>query len=57
VGKAVFWQATFFSAANSAMAFYAISLGRPGAAVVCIVASAVGCAFAGLVKRRVARSV
>jgi hypothetical protein len=53
----VFWQATFFSAANSAMAFYAISLGRPGAAVVCIVASAVGCAFAGLVKRRVARSV
>jgi hypothetical protein len=56
VGKAVFWQATFFSAANSAMAFYAISLGRPGAAMICIVASAMGCVVAGFVKRRTAKA-
>jgi hypothetical protein len=52
----MFWQATFFSAANSAMAFYAISLGRPEAAVVCIIASALGCAVAGVVKRRTANA-
>jgi hypothetical protein len=48
----MFWQATFFSAANSAMAFYAMSLGRPAAAAVCIFASAAGCLFAGVVKKR-----
>jgi hypothetical protein len=52
----MFWQAIFFSAANSAMAFYALSLGRPGAAAVCIIVSALGCAFAGIVKRRVAKA-
>jgi hypothetical protein len=48
----MFWQATFFSAANSAMAFYALSLGRPMAAAVCIAASAIGCVFAGLIRRQ-----
>ncbi|MGE0340705.1 MAG: hypothetical protein AB7O79_12610 [Xanthobacteraceae bacterium] len=42
----MFWQAAFFSAANSAMAFYALSLGRPAAAV-CIGRLP----FAGLVRR------
>jgi hypothetical protein len=53
----MFWQATFFSGANSMMAFYALSLGRPSAAAVCIVASAIGCVFAGFVKRRAAKAV
>ncbi len=48
----MFWQATFFSAANSAMAFHAVSLGRPGAAAVCIAASALGCIYAGWVRKR-----
>ncbi|MBX3533311.1 MAG: hypothetical protein KF826_03090 [Xanthobacteraceae bacterium] len=53
----MFWQATFFSAANSAMAFYALSLGRPAAAAACIAASALGCLFAGMVRKRVSESV
>jgi hypothetical protein len=53
----MFWQATFFSAANSMMAFYALSLGRPEAAMVCIIASAIGCAFAGFVKRRAEKAI
>lgn len=48
----MFWQAAFFSAANSAMAFHALSLGRPVAAAVCITASAAGCLFAGVVRKR-----
>ncbi|MBX3514803.1 MAG: hypothetical protein KIT15_15570 [Xanthobacteraceae bacterium] len=53
----MFWQATFFSAANSAMAFYALSLGRPAAAAACIAVSALGCLFAGMVRKRVSESV
>jgi hypothetical protein len=49
----MFWQAAFFSAANSAMALHALSLGRPMAAAVCIAASALGCLFAGLIRNRV----
>jgi hypothetical protein len=48
----MFWQATFFSAANSTMAFYALSLGRPVAAGVCIAASAIGCIFAAMIRRQ-----
>ncbi len=48
----MFWQAAFFSAANSAMAYYALSLGRPGAAAVCIIVSAMGCVAAAVLKKR-----
>jgi len=48
----MFWQAAFFSAANSAMAFHALSLGRPSAAAVCIAASGLGCLYALVVRRR-----
>jgi len=51
----MFWQATVFSAANSAMAFYALSLGRPGAAVVCLVAAFLGVVGASLMKKRPSR--
>jgi hypothetical protein len=49
----MFWQAAFFSATNSAMAFPALSLGRPVAAAVCIAAAAGGCLFAGFEKKRI----
>ena len=52
----MFWQATFFSAANSAMAFYALSLGRPGAAVVCIIVSAMGCVAAAVMSKRAVKA-
>jgi hypothetical protein len=52
----MFWQATFFSAANSAMAFYAISLGRPGAAAVCIIVSALGTAVAAVMSKQTAKA-
>ncbi|HRF10371.1 MAG TPA: hypothetical protein PL193_17245 [Xanthobacteraceae bacterium] len=48
----MFWQTAFFSAANSAMAFHALSLGRPSAAAVCIAASGLGCLYALVVRRR-----
>lgn len=48
----MFWQAAFFSAANSAMAFYALSLGRPMAAAVCIAAATLGSAVAFFLRRQ-----
>lgn len=53
----MFWQAAFFSAANSAMAFHALALNRPASAIVCIGASALGCIAATFMRRRISQSV
>jgi hypothetical protein len=48
----MFWQAVFFSAANSAMAFYGLSQGRPLAAAVCVCAATLGGLVAFLLRRQ-----